>query len=62
MDTENSRGKSVGNSLNAWAARVYPATRVVGIGSGYLRAIRQEMLCVVSRIDDELKRRERGNH
>jgi hypothetical protein len=59
MTMENGRGKGVGNTFNTWAARMYPATQVASFGSGYLRALRQEMLCAASRIDDELKRRER---
>ncbi len=59
MTTKNDRGKGVGSSFNAWAARVYPAPRVVTIGTSCLRTLRQEMLCVISRIDDELRRRER---
>ncbi len=61
MTTKNDRGKGVGSSFNAWAARVYPATRVVTIGTSGLRTLRREMLCVVDRIDAELKRRERGS-
>jgi hypothetical protein len=61
MTIENDRGKSVRSLFNAWAATVYPATRVVTIGTSCLRTLRQEMLCVISRIDDELKRRERGS-
>jgi hypothetical protein len=61
MIGENNRGKGVRISFKAWAARVYPATRVVTIGTSGLRTLRQEMLCVIDRIDDELKRRERGS-
>ncbi len=61
MIGENSRGKGVGSSFKVWAARVYPATRVVTIGTSSLRTLRRELLCVVERIDAELKRRERGS-
>jgi hypothetical protein len=62
MTIENSPGKGLGSSFNAWAARVYPARRVATIGTACLRALREEMLCVLVRIDDELKRRERPRH
>lgn len=62
MTIENGGGKGLGNSFNTWAARVYPADRVVKIGTDSLRALRMEMLGVISRIEDELKRRERGHH
>lgn len=57
----NGLGKGVGGSFKVWAARVYPATRVVTIGTSGLRTLRQELLCIVDRIDAELKRRERGS-
>ena len=60
MTVENDSGKGVGSSFNAWAARFYPATRIVSIGTGCLRALRLEMVGVISRIDDELNRRDRG--
>ncbi len=56
--TGNNRGGGVGRSFQAWSATVYPTSRVVGLGTGCLRALRREMVCVLNRIDDELKRRE----
>jgi hypothetical protein len=58
----NENGRGVGRSFESWAARIYPARQVVNIGTRYLRTIRSEMLCVIDRIDDELKRRDHGRH
>ncbi len=62
MTIENGGDKRLGNSFNAWTASVFPVSHVVKISTNGLRALRVEMLCVISRIEDELKRRERGHH
>jgi hypothetical protein len=62
VNSENGRAKGVGRSFDAWAARIYPGQLVVNNSTRYLRVLRSRMLCVISRIDDELSRRERGQH
>lgn len=62
MTVENGRRVGVGNSFGTWAVRVQTASRVANIGTRSLLAIRQEMLSVITRIDDELKRRNNGRY
>lgn len=61
-ESEDDHGRGVGRSFEGWAARIYPTSQVVTIGTRSLRTIRLGMLHVVDRIDDELKRRDTGRH
>ncbi len=60
MSTKPQGNTSVGPSFMDWATRIYPTRLVVNHSTNYLRVLRVRMLRVVRRIDDELKRRERG--
>jgi len=60
MNVKQEWDKSVGSSFIGWTGRIYPTHLVVGNSTNYLRVLRSRMLAVVRRIDDELKRRERG--
>lgn len=60
MNSEHRQTKGVGDSFDAWAARIYPGRLVVNKSTRYLRKLRSRMLCVIGRIDDELSRREKG--
>ncbi len=62
MSSENGRAKGVGRSFDAWADRIYPTHLVVTNSTPHLRVLRSRMLCVIGRIEAELKRRERGQH
>jgi hypothetical protein len=62
VNSENGRVNGVGRSFDAWAARIYPGQLVVNNSTRYLRLLRSRMLSVIGRIDDELSRRERGEH
>lgn len=62
MNSENRQARGVGRSFDAWAARIYPGQLVVNSSTRYLRMLRSRMLGVIGRIDDELSRRERGQH
>lgn len=61
-ESENDHGRGVGRSFEGWAARIYPTSQVVTIGTRSLRTIRLGMLRVIDRIDDELKRRDNRRH
>ncbi len=60
MSTKIEQSNGVGHSFMDWATRIYPTHLVVDNSTNYLRVLRVRMLRVVRRIDDELKRRERG--
>lgn len=62
MDSENGSGQRVGNSFSTWAIKVHSASRVAHLGTGYLIALRHEMLSIINRIDDEVKRRGHEQH
>jgi hypothetical protein len=59
MITETESGKGVNRSFNEWAVQLYHVNIVRTIHTDYLRTLRAEMLHVISRIDDELKQRQR---
>ncbi len=60
MNTKPQWSTGVGHSFTDWATRIYPTHLVVNQSTNYLRVLRLSMLRVIRRIDDELKRRERG--
>ncbi|MBI4786247.1 MAG: hypothetical protein HY782_04280 [Chloroflexi bacterium] len=60
MTVKNEWSQGVGDSFTDWATRIYPTRLIVNNSTGYLRVLRSRMLRVIYRIDDELKRRERG--
>lgn len=62
MTRENGSGHSVRDSYSTFAVKVHTASRVAHLGTGYLIALRHEMLSVTHRIDDELKRRKHARH
>lgn len=57
MILENETGQGVNRSFNEWAVQVYHVSILRTISTDYLRTLRSEMLHVIGRIDDELKRR-----
>lgn len=62
MAFENGNEHMVGDSFSTWAVKVHTASRVAHLGTGYLITLRHEMLSIINRIDDELKRRDHGRH
>lgn len=59
MSVETDSGQGVNSSFNEWAVQVYHVSILRTISTDYLRTLRAEMLHVIGRIDDELKRRAR---
>lgn len=60
MSAQLKRSTGVGHSFMSWATRIYPTHLVVSNSTNYLRVLRLRMVHIIGRIDDELKRRERG--